>query len=469
MIYGRLTTSLIAPRTPQRSVPTYCAARSVRFIFAHSGFARFAATQLVMLQILWLSASLAAAAENLGPLGAKPRWNVLERYQESITRADFERLLQTVYCTHGIPPDAITINEKSARILKNREAKTYFTLRFARNDAERKRIPRLWRPANSLPPVKREKPLSNLKIAIDPGHIGGKWAKMEERWIQVGETPPVQEGDLTLRVAKLIAPRLTALGAKISLVRKNLEPVTPLRPDDFKALARKILIRNGVPEPLPTDVDPAGAAREGTIRWQSEILFYRYSEIRRRASLINGKLHPDLVLCLHFNAEGWGDPSTPTLIDSNHLHLLVNGSYLEAELELDDVRFEMVRRLLSRVYDEELPLAEKSAEVMARQTGLPPYQYPTDKVAMKAGQTGYVYARNLLATRIYRAPVVYFEPYVMNSHDGFARIQAGDFEGTRTINGVERKSIFREYSDAVVDGLVEYYSARRAPLPIKGL
>ena len=42
-----------------------------------------------------------------------------------------------------------------------------------------------------------------------------------------------------------------------------------------------------------------------------------------------------------------------------------------------------------------------------------------------------------------------------------ARIKAGDYEGTRSVNGAERKSIFREYADSVVDGLVEYYSKAR--------
>ena len=45
--------------------------------------------------------------------------------------------------------------------------------------------------------------------------------------------------------------------------------------------------------------------------------------------------------------------------------------------------------------------------------------------------------------------------------DGFARIQAGDYEGTKEIDGVARKSIFREYADSVADGLSEYYSETR--------
>jgi hypothetical protein len=46
---------------------------------------------------------------------------------------------------------------------------------------------------------------------------------------------------------------------------------------------------------------------------------------------------------------------------------------------------------------------------------------------------------------------------VFNSVDVFARVQAGDYEGTRIVNGIERPSIYREYVDGVVEGLVEYY------------
>src|SRR5205085_2361325 len=226
----------------------------------------------------------------------------------------------------------------------------------------------------------------------------------------IGDTKPVEEGNLTLRVARILADRLRRLGANVSFVRKTPEPVTTKRPDDFRELAKQVLIRNGVPEPRPMPIAEDDPEKEHTIRWQSEMLFYRYSEIRRRAAVVNTRLHPDLVVCLHFNAEGWGDPSNPTLIDNNHLHLLVNGSYLQDELDLDDERFEMIRRLLSRAYDEELAIADTVAVLMAKATTLPPYQYPTTLTTTKVGSSGYVYARNLLATRLYRCPVVYCEP-----------------------------------------------------------
>src|SRR5213594_3794418 len=50
------------------------------------------------------------AADNIGVLGSKPQWSVLKHYQETITRDNFARLIQSVYCTHGFAPDLIEIN-----------------------------------------------------------------------------------------------------------------------------------------------------------------------------------------------------------------------------------------------------------------------------------------------------------------------------------------------------------------------
>jgi len=354
----------------------------------------------------------------------------------------------------------IRVDPEAACILMDKDAQTWFTLRFARDESSRPMPVHRWKTAQSLPRKKRAGVLSGLKIALDPGHIGGEWAKMEERWFKMGNTEPVEEGEMTLRVAKMLAERLRGLGARVSFVREKNEPVTPFRPNDFKGAAIEVLKAGGTENPRETFEGPDDPLKEQTIRWQSEILFYRSSEIRQRARRVNLQLRPDLVLCLHFNAEAWGDERNPTFIDKNHLHLLVNGAYAESEIAFDDERFEMVRRLLSRAYDEELKIADTAAATMAKQTGLPPYQYTTDNVK-KVGTSGYVYARNLVATRLYQCPVVYFEPYVMNNSDVFARVQAGDYEGSRLVNGIERPSIFREYVDGVVNGLVEYYRGAR--------
>lgn len=399
-------------------------------------------------------------APNLSTLGRRPDWSELEKYQETMTHDRFVELINHVYCTHGFSPDMIKIDADSATILTDKTAKTFFKLRFARTNADAKPVVNPWTATKSLPPKNEAEPLSDLRIALDPGHLGGEWAKMEERWFQIGSEEPVREGDMTLLVARLLASRLQALGATVALVRDKAEPVTPNRPDDFKQIARDVLRRAGIEKPREDFDGPADPLREQTVRWQSELLFYRNSEIRRRANVVNFRLHPDLVLCLHFNAEPWGDPKNPTLVENNHVHLLVNGAYLQAELDYDDERHEMLEKLLSSAFIEESGLAEVLAGSLASTTELPPYHYKTENVT-PLGKSGYIYARNLIATRLYRCPTLYLEPYVMNSRDVYQRIQAGDYEGTRKINGVVRPSIYREYVEAVANGLTEYYRATR--------
>ncbi len=399
-------------------------------------------------------------AGNLSTLGRRPDWSELEKYQGTITHDEFLHLLKDVYCLHEASPEVIRVEPESARILMTKGTQKFFVLRFARGEAERLHFERWWAPPAALPAQTAAGPLSGFHIALDPGHLGGAWAKMEERWFQIGDASAVQEGDMTLRVAQMLAPRLESLGAKVSLVREKAEPITPYRPSDLEGTALQFLHRAGIAEPRETYDGPADPHKEQTLQWQRELLFYRNSEIRKRGNLVNYRMQPDLVLCLHFNAEPWGDPSHPTLVRNNHLHLLVNGAYLPAELDYDDERFQMLEKLLSRSFAEELELAETLAQAMAKKSGLPPYHYKTDNVT-PVGTSGYVYARNLMATRLYRCPTVYLEPYVMNSHEVFERVQAGDYEGTRKIGGVERPSIYREYVDGVVDGMLAYFKKTR--------
>jgi N-acetylmuramoyl-L-alanine amidase len=416
--------------------------------------------RIFLFLLLFLCVSVRAADHLSHPLADPPNWKALQKFQRTITHDEFERLLRGVYCTHGVSEELIRVDEKVACILMDRDAQSWLTLRFAKSEAKAEKIPRWWRPARALSKSTKRSPLSGLKIALDPGHIGGTWAKMEERWFKSGDAAPVEEGEMTLLVAKMLGEKLRALGARVSFVRDKTEPVTPYRPNDFKETARAVLKAEGIENP-PEDFErPDDPLREQSVRWQSEILFYRTSEIRERARRVNSSLHPDVVLCLHFNAEAWGDERNPTLTDKNHLHLLVNGSYLPGELESDDVRFEMLQRLLTRTFDEEIKIADVAASALAKKSGLPAYEYTKD-IVTKVGTSGYVYARNLAATRLYQCPVVYFEPYVMNSVDAFARVQAGDYEGTRVVNGIERPSIYREYVDGVVEGLVDYYRQTR--------
>jgi N-acetylmuramoyl-L-alanine amidase len=385
-------------------------------------------------------------AQRLSRLAPAPDWSTLEQFQETITREDFLHLLDRVYAPNGAWRDWIRV-ENDRALVTTVEGRPPWVLRFAPSRAEAAAVPRYWRGRNELPPPPRNKPLQGLRIALDPGHIGGEWAKMEERWFQIGDARPVTEGDMVLYVARLLKPRLERLGAKVFLTRSRPSPVTSDRPEKLLNAARDSLRERGT------------SITERRLRLESEILFYRVSEIRARARLINERFQPDLVLCLHFNAEAWGNPARPTLVDQNHLHFLILGAFSAEELGFEDQRYGMLVKLLNRSFPEELAVTKAVAESMARHTGLPPFRY-NSAVAVDVGGGPYVWGRNLLANRLFEAPVVFAEPYVMNNAEVFARIQAGDYAGLRTVGGQKRPSIYREYVDSIVEGLVAYYSRR---------
>jgi len=417
----------------------------------HPGFTRGKAAPVrQFLFVIFVSFVVQIAnAEQLSPIAERPDWSALEPYQETITRAEFVRLLDRTYAPRDAAAGLIDVTEERARIVTRLGEPERFVLRFAKDRASAKAAPRTWRARSELPPGK---PLAGLRIALDPGHLGGDFAKMEERWFRIGDGVAVAEGDLTLRVAELLAPQLTALGADVLWVRRTPGPVTPKRPGDFFPIARALLAAQGIANPREHYLSMEEPGRGETVQSQAELLFYRQAEIRHRAHLVNDVLQPDLVLCLHFNADAWGDPQRPAFVAANHFHVLVNGCYAPAELRLDDNRFEMLARLLRGVTGEEQRLSTGVAQHMAGALALPPFIY-TRGIAARVNGSPYVWARNLLANRLYRCPVVFLEPYVMNSQEIWERVQAGDYEGVRPIAGTARKSLVREYAGALAAAL----------------
>jgi hypothetical protein len=377
----------------------------------------------------------------LSPLAPAPDWSRLEAFQESITRNEFVDQLERVFAPGSAWRTWIEIEDGRAVV---RTGSKPLELRFA--TGVKKPAPRFWKARGEFARAPG-KPLAGVHIAIDPGHLGGKWARLEERWFRIGKARPVVEGDMTLLVAKLLSARLREQGARVTLTRTASEPATSLRPAKLRSQAAASLREKCQP-----------ATREALER-EAERLFYRAAEIRARAQRLNEKTKPDLVLCLHFNAEPWGNPDRPTLTDKNHIHFLVTGAWSAEELAFDDQRFDMLRKLLGGTHREETAVTLRLADSMNRATGLPPFVYHGTNAVAIAGRQD-IWARNLLANRLFDCPVVYAEPYVMNSREVHARIQAGDYEGLRMVAGRKRPSIFREYADGLADGLIAYYSGK---------
>ncbi len=398
--------------------------------------------------------------DRLSALGTKPDWLKLQSFHQTLTRGEFEAAMRDVYSDGSPLPPPWKLEFDGVIIKTGDPVKPEARIAFATRPEAPLPGSRTWRAAAEMPLLKDRPLLSDIHIAIDPGHIGGGYAKMEERTLSFAPGESIQEGDLTLTTAQVLAERLKALGAYVSLVRDRAEPVTLQRPNDLVVPARQILADAGFPQPQENYSGVTGDAKILTVQWQSEKLFYRVSEIHARGQKVNNTIKPDVVLCLHFNAEAWGDAAAPQFSPMNHMHVLVNGCYSPVELEQQDVRFDMFHRLFSRIHQEELPLAEAVANGMRLTTGLPAYVYTTHN-ARHVGTNSYVYARNLLANRLYDCPVVYLEPYVMNNEETYRRLLRGHFLGRTLISGRLQSSAIEDYVQGVVKGLVAYYQKNR--------
>ncbi|WP_158404409.1 N-acetylmuramoyl-L-alanine amidase [Candidatus Xiphinematobacter sp. Idaho Grape] len=392
---------------------------------------------------LFLETNSSVAAQTLSILAASPNWSQLNKYQYTITCQQFSSLLNGIYAPYGHWDEWITVTPHHAKVITHPGCRP-FVLHFASDQKNARSVPKTWKVRSQLCQRTGSKPLAGLHITLDPGHLGGNWATMEERCLLVKRKILVKEGDMTLRVARILAPRLRTLGATVTLTRSSPEPATTLRPRHFRAFAISDL------RAQRKAITPAAIQRK------SEQLFYRVFEIRHRARMINDRFRPDIVICLHFNAESCGSERNLQLTSKNHLHFLVNGVLSKRELAREDQRFDMLFRLLSRTSAEEILLANTMARPLAQTTGLPPYTYMSS-VAKRISP--YVWARNLLATRIFRCPVIFVEAYVMNNPKVIARVQTGSYADIRHLySTLGRLSIYHEYAKGITKGLIQYYS-----------
>jgi len=338
----------------------------------------------------------------LADLIERPHWNELDRFQHTISRETFLHRLTTIYTKTDVWKKWITVTNDHALIGD-------YQLHFANSDQPAPGA--IWDWKERLSPTP-DLPLKGLHLAIDPGHIGGAYAKLEERHHEYPnlhpEMKPIQEGTMTLETAFLLKELLEEKGAQVTLVREKCEPLSPYLEENF----------------------------------HNPRLFYRTSEIRARAKLINEEIQPHLVICLHYNANSSGPLSS-----EQHFHILLNGTYSESELANEDERFAMLQRLLSGVIDEEIPLAAHLSAIFSKKTQLPAYQYSRlSTVSQNVALNPFLWARNLLANRLYMCPVIFMEPYAMNSTEFISRYKENP------------RAIYQEYAHAVAEGIVSYYA-----------
>jgi hypothetical protein len=390
-------------------------------------------------------------------------WFSLDLYQGTITRQQFEDKLHTLYDPFGVFPAYLDIDDSRVVIYPSKTERSVpqFTLDFA-SAGEPQPPPRWFRTPEEFRAESRplDKPLNGLRVAIDPGHIGGPWAQMEERSTRYHGSAPVQEGDLNLITGRILKQELTDLGASVFEVRDSTEPVTPYRPADMLPEAREMLLAHASHSTklraLP--VDKLNLLFGSRVMELAEFLFYRCSEIKERGNRIRNNFVPDITITLYIDATPGSGRGRLTAGNANIF--FVHGAYTRSEMADPEMQRRCVYKMVEGSSAIESEVASDIANVFAQRTGLGPVKYGDSATTRKVlDDNPYVVARNLAANRVYDGPVVCTEPYFMNNKVVYQRLLAGDYQGQRVFNGKPYTSIFREYADCVAQGLVKAYAS----------
>lgn len=374
-------------------------------------------------------------------------------HRRTVTREDFFRCLYDLVPEKNMPRGFVVDRGNYAEIAH--PSGKIHRLLFAPSRILTRDPGRYWRHPSEVRPTKPSLPLSGARIAIDPGHIGGEWAEREGRLFYGRCGTRIAEGDMNLEVASLLKGMLERSGAKVWLTRSGSEPLNGSEPSVFRDRAERELRLEGRP------------VNRATVQSESDRLLLQVAEIEARARMINERIRPDLVVCLHFNAEPWGSRSSPRFSARNHLHVLVGGSYLHDELDKAENRLDLIRRAAEGTHMVELPLARMVATHLAHETGLPPFSYgENSRVAAPDHRSPFVWKRNLLATRTFHCPVIYPEPFVMNNQDFITAVS--ERRKPEWSRASYRSDIFAQYARGVYKGIMDYWTARASnSVPIR--
>lgn len=158
-----------------------------------------------------------------------------------------------------------------------------------------------------------ERPYGRLRVAIDPGHLGGDYARVESRlyvWQRTedGGQRAFAEGDLTLRTALELAKKLGGHGVDARLTRTSAEPRYRRAPAELRERAvrfdRRLTADPAFLELLSrVPADAQRRLRVAAILHALRVQLTSFDLVERVRALEDWQ--PDVLLSIHYNAGAW--------------------------------------------------------------------------------------------------------------------------------------------------------------------
>lgn len=312
----------------------------------------------------------------------------------------------------------------------------------------------------------RDRQLSGLRIALDPGHMGSPiWDKRTGKFAKLGNQI-VSEGEINLQECLLLKRELEKLGAIVLITHDDLAPVTnikyenldikyfgkrELRADSLEPWFQKLLASAPLGKQLMTNFENSAQVKKIFGGFYRGEFFIKREDLDARAKMMNA-FAPDITIYVHHDtvADGGVTNNSP-----NKTRLYVPGAFQNTEYATREHRRSFMQHWLDKdAWELSIQLARASLSSIEATMGIP--RAVTDGTESIRVENG-IFARNLLVPRKMRNTVTaYFEMFFYDRTSEFKALT--DFKYTMQIGGKPHK-----YSERVVqaakslrDGIVNF-------------
>lgn len=292
-----------------------------------------------------------------------------------------------------------------------------------------------------------DKPLQNIKIAIDPGHISGdiEHARLEGKCLEIKATPEnklpkdicIMEGKLTFITANLLKQLLEEKGAQVLLTR------TEHGKSSFGATFEEWLAS-----------DSSGYKNKKLSKLELKTVFlkkYNNIDLVNRAKIIND-YRPDLTIVIHFNVDE-KNTNWKTHTSKNYNMGFITGALWEDDMHSKKNRIQFLRMLISEDYENSCALGSSILEEYQKQLNVPlanreDADYLIEKSTASPVQG--LYSRNLALTRIVYGPLFYGETLFQDNFKECQSLDESNFCNNKTPDRIT------QIAQAYYNGIIKY-------------
>lgn len=310
--------------------------------------------------------------------------------------------------------------------------------------------------------------LNGMKIAIDPGHIGGAYhmGETESRCMTLvipqplirGEDSVKQiqmvEGNFSFFTALILKHKLDSMGAQVMLTRSDtgvsslgitfFEWKKKIKHKDYvDSLEKNNLISDKGLNLLKKHLDDK----------QLFAQVFASVDMANRAKKINA-FQPDLTVVIHYNVNeknaGWNHTT-----DKDYVMTFVPGCVTSEDMNKLAGRLNFLRLLLSNDIENSVKLSSAVVKKLSTKLNVPIAQKDDatylGQACLTTPEKG-VYARDLALTRLIKGPLVYGEPLYQDNNTECFLLTAQD----DTVNGFSVSKRIELVAEAYFEGIVEY-------------